>query len=232
MNPNELNWSDGIGHRSRASWLLFVDAKRDRVIRFVSSSIDGVVAVVGTSFTRNGKWSHTTYRLLVADGIRAITGLDGWETGRFVEGLQRAVGASAPIDRWPAVAEALGVSVPAAMEFLRAWRPKAAEALDEVDVKLELFEAQTDADAAAVSEVETVVVSFGSPTRRQREEGFWHAPKAIPGTDEGEVALIASDGGWVAGNVAVHGVSGVVTDVRQSGGYGGGYVAVTVAIRK
>lgn len=230
MSTNELNWSDGIGHRSRASWLLFVDAKRDRITRFVGASIDGVVAVVGTSFKRDGKWSHTTYRLLVADGIRVIDGRDGWETGRFVEGLQSAVSASAPIDRWPSVAEALGVSVPCAMEFLRSWRPKAAEALDEVDARLEQFEEATD--AAAASEVETVVVSFGSPTRRQREEGFWHTPKAIPGTDEGEVALIASDGGWVAGNVAVHGVSGIVTDVRQSGGYGGGYVAVTVAIRR
>ena len=53
-----------------------------------------------------------------------------------MEGLRSSVGFKTPIDTWADVANALGVSVPSAMEFLKGWRPKAAQALDDVDAQL------------------------------------------------------------------------------------------------
>lgn len=82
-------WSDQMGHRGRGAWLLLVDSE-GHIHRFTGENILGVCAVVGTDYKKAGKWSHTTYRLELAPGVRAIAGRDGWETGRFVEGLGAA----------------------------------------------------------------------------------------------------------------------------------------------
>jgi hypothetical protein len=224
LSTTTINYSDGIGSRSRRPFLLFI--RGEEVIGFRGENIPGVMVVRGTDYTKNGKWSQTTYRLELADGFRHISGRDGWETGRFVEGLRSAVGGSA-IDTWADVANALGVSVPAAMTFLRSWRPEAAEALDKVDEALsELDDAAVAADAE--SDTQTVVVSFGSPTRRARADGFWTNPKAIPGG--GELRLIDAEKGWTLENVAVHGITGKVLSTTHASGHGGGYVSVTVAV--
>lgn len=221
---SNITYSDGIGSRGRRPFLLFV--RGEEIVNFRGENIPGIVVVRGTDFTKNGKWSHTTYRLELAECIRHIAGRDGWETGRFVEGLRSAVGGSA-IDTWADVANALGVSVPAAMTFLRSWRPKAAEALDKVDEALSELD---DAAEAVETEADTkiVVVSFGSPTRCARAEGFWTNPKSIPAG--GELRLIDTEKGWAAENIAVHGVTGKVLSATHASGHGGGYVSVTVAV--
>jgi hypothetical protein len=132
-----IEWSDGIGHRSRRAWLLLL--KGDEITLFQGENLPGVCVVRGTDYTKNGKWSHTTYRIQLADGVRAISGNDGWETSRFVEGLGAACQVKTP-DTWEEVSKTLGVSTPSAMGFLRSWRPKAAEKLDEVEEALRLLE--------------------------------------------------------------------------------------------
>jgi hypothetical protein len=132
-----LKWSDEDGPRSRAAWLLLVRA--DEVRAFGGTAIPGWCAVTGSDYTKNGTWSHTTFRLVLAPGVRAIPLRAGWETGRFVEGLAAAVGGD-PVDRWADVARALGVSVEAAQSFLRDWGPKAAERLDAVEADLAALE--------------------------------------------------------------------------------------------
>jgi hypothetical protein len=221
----EFEWSNGIGSRERRAWLLLI--KGERVEVFTGSDVAGVVSIITSSFKKDGKWSKTTYRLGLFPGVRAISGMDGWETGKFIEGLRTAVSA-VKVETWSDVGSALGVSVPAAMAFLRTWRPKAAEELDEVDAKLTALE---DATGDAACEVETVTVSFGAPTRRMREEGYWTSPKSIPGV-EGEVELVDTAGGWTLGNVRVTGCAGQVLSVTHSSGQGGGYVAVVVAVAK
>ena len=72
FNMENISWSDGLGSRSRSPFLLFI--KGDEIIPFDGSDIPGVVVVRGTDYAKNGKWSHTTYRLQLADGIRHIAG--------------------------------------------------------------------------------------------------------------------------------------------------------------
>ncbi len=223
---SNINWSDKIGSRSRKAWLLLV--KGEEVMAFTGQNIPGVAVVRGTSYNKNGKWSHTTYRIELAPGVQAISGKNGWETNKFVEGLASAVRFGGPIDTWADVANALGVSVPSAMEFLRSWRPKAAAALDDVDAALSALDEAAD-EAEAMADTETVVVSFGSPTRRQRAEGFWTNPKSIPNHD-GELRLIDAERGWDKDNITVVGILGTVVSATHSSGHGGGYVSVTVAI--
>ncbi len=217
-----IEWSDQIGSRGRGAWLLFV--KGDEIIPFSGMDIPGVVVVRGTDYTKNGKWSHTTYRLQVADSVRHIAGRNGWETGRFVEGLGSAVGCATP-DTWADTASALGVSVPSTMEFLRAWRPGAAEKLDEVEESLAKLEEVSEQETDSV----IVTVSFGSPTNRAIREGYWEWPKGIPGY-AAEIRLKDSDKGWSEGNITVVGISGTVLSVKHSAGMHGGYYAVSVAV--
>lgn len=218
-----INWSDGIGSRGRNPFLLFV--RGDEVIVFRGQNIPGVVVVRGTDYTKSGKWSHTTYRLELANDVRVISGQDGWETGRFVEGLGSAVGCKTP-DTWADTAKALGVSVPSAMEFLRSWRPKAAEKLDEVEQSLaDLEEASSQQETDSV----IVTVSFGSPTNRAIREGYWESPKGIPGYNA-EIRLKDREQGWAEGNIEVVGISGTILSVKHSAGMHGGYYAVSVAV--
>jgi len=218
-----ITWSDGIGSRGRNPFLIFV--RGDEIIPFAGNDIAGVVVVRGTDYTKNGKWSHTTYRLQLADGIRHIAGRSGWETGRFVEGLGSAVGCSTP-DTWADTAKALGVSVPSAMEFLRSWRPKAADKLDEVEQSLMALE-----EASSQQETDSVIVtvSFGSPSNRAIREGYWESPKGIPDYDA-EIRLKDREQGWNEGNIEIVGISGTILSVKHSSGMHGGYYAVSVAV--
>lgn len=219
----DITWSDQIGSRGRGAWLLFV--RGDEIIPFGGQNIPGVVVVRGTDYEQAGKWSHTTYRLQLADGIREIAGRSGWETGTFVEGLGSAVGCTTP-DTWADTAKALGVSVPSTMEFLRSWRPKAAAKFDEVEQSLaDLEEASSQQETDSV----IVTVSFGSPSNRAIREGYWESPKGIPGHNA-EIRLKDRSRGWAEGNIEVVGVSGTVLSVKHSSGMHGGYYAVSVAV--
>ncbi len=217
-----LKWNDGLGNRMRRPFLLLI--RGDEIIPFNKKTIPGVVVVRGTDAKKAGKWSRTIFRLRLADGIRHIAGFDGWETARFVEGLGSAVGCSTP-DTWAETANALGVSVPSAMKFLRSWRPKAAEELDEVEQSL--IELEEVAEQGTDSEI--VTVSFGSPTNRAIRDGYWESPKAIP-EYEAEIRLADPSGGWTEGNIEVVGISGTVLSVEHSSGMHGGYYAVSVAV--
>ncbi len=217
-----IEWSDEMGSRSRSPFLLFV--KGDAIVAFGGSDIAGVVVVRGTDYKKNGKWSHTTYRLQLADGIRHIAGMSGWETGRFVEGLASAVGCATP-DTWADTAKALGISVPSAMEFLRAWRPKAATKLDEVEQSLAKLEEVSEQETDSV----IVTVSFGSPNNSAIREGYWESPKAIAGY-AAEIRLLDPSKGWAEGNIVVVGISGAILSVKHSSGMHGGYYGVSVAV--
>jgi hypothetical protein len=222
MQNQNIIWSDGMGHRGRSPFLLFI--KGDQVIPFAGSNIPGVAVVLGTDYTKNGKWSHTTYRIQVADGVRHIAGKNGWETGRFSEGLASAVGCATP-DTWPDTAKALGVSVPSAMEFLRSWRPSAAERLDKVEQALAVLEEVSERETDSV----IVTVSFGSPSNRSIQNGYWESPKGIPGY-AAEIRLTDPGVGWMEGNIQVLGIVGTVLSVKHSSGMHGGYYAVSVAV--
>ena len=97
---------------SRHPWLILLPPTGE-VVFFEGTAISGVARVNGSSYSKNGKWSHTTYRLSLAAGVRGVTGWNGWGTNTFAEGLASALG-SGPLDTAEAAAAALGVT-PAAL---------------------------------------------------------------------------------------------------------------------
>lgn len=221
-----MRWNDKQGHRGRGAWLLLVDGQ-GAVHVFAGDTIPGVVAVLGADYAKAGKWSARYYRLQLAPGVRAIAGRDGWETGRFVEGLRDAVNWPAPIDRWVDVANALGVMLSEAERFLREWRPAAAEALDQVERDLETVDTDAGDDGA-----ETVAVSFGHPTNRQMDRGFWRWPVRVLDAEGHEVGHVAAHQGcWDDPQQRPTATGQVrVLALECARGYHGGTVSLRLAV--
>jgi hypothetical protein len=206
-------YSDKLAPRRRGAWGIII-GPGDELELFSGTSVPGKVAVVGYDYEKNGVWSHSTYRLEVAPGVRFLSGYFGFETGTFTEGLRAATGK--PTDRWHEVANALGVSLPVAQDFLRAWLPKAAQKLDQVEADLASLDEESPTGAATVS------ITYGSPTRAERERGFWKWPVRILNEDGQEVGRVSPEG------VA----SGQVRVLKREtlSGHGGGYVSLTLAV--
>lgn len=198
--------------------------KNGKVYPFKGEGIPGVVAIRGTSYRKNGKWSSTTYRLEVASGVRHICGKDGWETGRFAEGLA-SVAKGGPIDLWVEMANALGVTVPAAQEFLRVWRPRAAAVIDAAEAAIEELDEAVETVSDGTAETS---VSFGSPTNRVMRAGFWNWPVTVSlnGETVGSVKP-SEDKGW--SSPLVEGLVRVIESVH-SPGYHGGSVSLRLAV--
>jgi hypothetical protein len=218
-----IAWSNQIGHRGRRKWALLV--ANGKVFPFEGKTVDGVVAVMGTSYEQAGKWSHTTFRLELAPGIRFISGCDGWETGRFLEGLKSATHADVFLDTWPAVANALGVAIPECRRFLEAFSPASVEALDAAEAALE------SVDKAAEGNVAELALSFGGPTRRERDNGYWDWPVIVEDASGLEIGRVVPDNdpcvGWRSPQTL--GPIGLI-GVEKTAGHGGGYVSLRVAV--
>lgn len=208
-----ITWKDKMAPRRRRAWAIVV-GPGDEIELFSGDTIPGKVAVVGRDYKKCGIWSHHIYRLEIAEGVRFIPGHMGFETGTFVEGLRDATGK--PADRWHEVAEALGVTLPVAQEFLRAWLPETAKRLDQVEADLASIDEASPVGAAVIS------VSYGGPTRKQRECGFWEWPVRILDEDGEEVGRV-SPGGEPSGDVKV-------LKWNRIAGHGGGYVSMQLAV--
>ena len=211
-----LTWSDQQGHRNRRAWLLII--YHDTITVFSGQSLPGTVAVVDSRYSKNGKWSHTTYQLELADKVTAIAGTDGWEDGTFREGLAAATGK--PTSRWFDLANTLGVSLTSAQQWLRGWRPKAAEHYDEVETML------ASVGDIAPSGATEISISFGSPTRKLRERGYWSWPISIVTSNGNIVAQLTPEQYQVAGQYGPV----AVTNFSQASGHGGGSVTVKLAV--
>lgn len=193
---------------------------------FTGQDIPGLCSVTWQSYIKNGKWSSTTYRFTLSDSARLITGHEGWGTGTFLEGLQAELHPCPPIERWMDLANALGVSLPEAQRFLRDYRPEEAARIDEVEAALaSMMEAEDRLDR----DVEDITITFGAPTRRQMETGYWEAPVLVllDGQEVGRVTPGGEPSGWLTpvaqGRVAV--LSATHTD-----GHHGGYISLRLQV--
>ena len=208
-----ITYSNRMAPRRRRAWALVI-GPGDEIEEFTGETIPGKVAITGYDFEKCGVWSHSTYRLTVAPGVRFLSGHSGFETGTFVEGLRAAT--HKPTDRWHEVANALGVSLPVAMKFLRSWLPGAAEKLDRVEEDLASLD-ETSAVGAA-----TLTVSYGAPNRKAREQGFWEWPVRILDEDGVEVGRVTADG-EPSGDIKL-------LKRETASGHGGGYVSLMLAV--
>ena len=72
-----LKWNDGMKNRERTPFLFL--NKSGKTVRFSGESIDGMIAIVNSDYTKNGKWSNTDYDLAVANDVDVFEMLEPFE---------------------------------------------------------------------------------------------------------------------------------------------------------
>jgi hypothetical protein len=202
-----------MGSRRRKAWLLLI--KAGTVHEFSGSPIEGVVVIVNKSFTKNGVWSHDTFELALAEGVRFVPGKMGWDNGTFLEGLSAALGTN--IRSWVTLANALNVTMEEAMRFIAKHHTKSGEELNRIERELAALDDVCPEGAAEM------VFTFGSPNRRMREEGWWDWPVVVRQNGNAIAQLTLAETGWVSNHPSVK-----VVRASHGSGRGGGFWTLTV----
>ena len=170
IEASEVSFNDGTGHRGRGIHAYVYC--RNNVYMFRGDSIPGVCVVKSTDYTQNGKWSNTTYSILLAPGFKFSSKRSDWESGRKIDDVTNV----------ESMIEQLGiegVTRPAAVNFLMenyggAWFRHC----DFLEAREALFD-------KGVSETMEYVYSRQSGTRRQGvrhlliDGEFWHEQYAL-----------------------------------------------------
>jgi hypothetical protein len=204
----EYQYNDGRRPGGRKPRLYL--AKGAQIAKFEGSNIAGFCAIAREKFTKNGNFSNTTFDLILAPGVRPLYFLSPLH-GTWCDTL----------GSWAEVAQELGLPVEVAQQIIREEYPPTASRLDEV----EKFVASLGQDA----EVEKVVVTFGSPTRRQSREGYWSQPKFGKTTDGRRVVVQPGPKGWGEA-VAVEPEGARVVGCRHSPAMHGGIWSIEIMI--
>lgn len=186
--------------------------------KFAGSNIPGFCAIAAQEHEKNGKWSNTTYHLMLAPGVRAL---------HFVSPMHGVWGDN--LASWGEVAQKLGLPVEEAQRIVRAEYPRTGERLD----KVEAFALEAEAAGGAA---EIVVVSFGAPTNKQAAQGYWSEPQTGLTSDGREVILRpdASIQGWSGAGwgkpIVVEPPGAKVVSVQHQPGMHGGYWTINVMV--
>jgi len=210
---SSYSYNDGLCPGGRKPRLYL--AKAGEVRKFTGENISGFCAIATSSYNKNGKWSCTEYTINLATGVRPLY---------FLSPLHGTWGDD--LASWGEVAETLGLPVDVAQMLIRSEYSGTAERLD----KLEEFALAAEAEG---NETETVIISFGSPTNRARQEGYWDAPKSAQ-TTNGQKVTVKPDQGqygpdWDKPSV-VEPVGAKILSSRHQPGMHGGYWTIEVAV--
>jgi hypothetical protein len=82
VNEGVISYNDGMGHRSRYPMLLLY--VKNHIFEFTGSNIPGVCVVESKDYSKNGKWSNTTYSIRLAAGVKSSALMQDWNSGRYV----------------------------------------------------------------------------------------------------------------------------------------------------
>jgi len=207
-------YNDGLESGSRRPRLYLT--KAGKAVKFLGENIEGYCVIASSQYKKNGKWSNTTYQLELAPGVKPLS---------FLSPLHGTWGDN--FTSWGEVAENLGLPIEVAREVVGMEYPKTEERLDEVEKFALDLEAQGE-------EMETVVISFGSPSNRAIREGYWSESK-FGQTSNGVVVEVVPTNpdsqypDW--NNPTVTQPQGAkIISSKHSSGMHGGYWAVEVAV--
>jgi hypothetical protein len=208
---NTYKYNDGKQPGGRRPRLYL--ARGTDVVRFDGQPIPGFCTIQRERHEPNGKWSNTTYELLLAPGVRPLY---------FLSPLHGIWGEE--FATWGQVAAALGLPVDKAREIVLAEYPKTAARLDDV----ERFATEAEQNGHAV---ETVIVSFGAPTRREMDAGYWDKPKSAVTSDGRKVTIAPGPAPrWWAEPIVVEPEGARIISSRHTPGMHGGYWGIEVAV--
>ena len=69
----EKKWNDGLEVGGRRPKLFVIDP-HGKITLFRGENIEKILVIVGEDYTKNGKWSCSTFHFLVGEGVVAV----GW----------------------------------------------------------------------------------------------------------------------------------------------------------
>ncbi len=225
QSHSTLTWSNKLGPRKRRPYLLVI---RDGAIAtFAGETIPGVLAVASRMSKQDGTWSHTTYELRVAPGVRTLAVREHFETGSLVDGVAHAT--SQRVTDWSSFAAALGVTVAAARAWAQSTRPQIVERLDKVEAEI------AEVEDAVADDSATLDVSVGGYSRRDTEGGAWLRPIVIEDATGEEVARLLPEDqkyGWQQDGFRVMPADAPVRVLSSThtGGPRGGHRSMRVAV--
>jgi hypothetical protein len=85
-----VSYNDGQGHRDcQISAFIYC---RNNIYKFEGKSIPGIALVESENYTKNGKWSNTTYSIRIADGYKFTSKMDNWDSGRKIDEVHTVEG--------------------------------------------------------------------------------------------------------------------------------------------
>jgi len=180
--------------------------------KFTGGDVPGFAIVASHEYTPAGKWSNTTYRLLLSPGVTPvymISPLHGIWGQDFLS--------------WGEAAAELGVSEAIARQIVAAEYPDTAARLDKI-------EAEFARQAELGPEPEVVIIHFGCPSGRMIRNEFWDDPKSGE-TSDGRVVTVVKDAkkGWYAPHV-IEPNGAVIVGVKHTPGMHGGWYEVQVLV--
>lgn len=206
-------YNDGLRHGSRRPRLYLT--KKSEAVKFEGESIEGYCVITASKYQQNGKWSNTTYQLELAPGVKAfelLSPLHGTWGDNFTS--------------WGEVVEYFSLPIQKVKEIVEREYPSLSKRMDSVEKFALELESQGQ-------EMETVVISFGSPTNRAIREGYWSDPKTGQTSDGQKVIIEPSQGeygsGWCKPVVVTPRGARVISS-KHSPGMHGGYWAIEVVV--
>jgi hypothetical protein len=213
----QVIWQKQMDHRGRHPWAVIVC---DGVVYpFMGADIPGICTVTERSAEGDDQ-SNTTYRLTIPDTARFVSGHVGQEVDGFSEGLQWAFHSYGPAEKEAILVDVLGAALPEARRFFRGVHPQEAAHLDKVEVGDDLG-----------GDTEEVTFSFGGPTRRQLNAGYWDAPVVVLLGNE-EVGQVTPGRGLVGWVVPISYGRTLVLSAIHSVGRNGGYFSFRMRVPK
>jgi hypothetical protein len=78
-------YNNGMMSRSRHSKFILFDRRDGSLEIFNGSHIKGKAVVTNSQYTKNGKWSNTTYTIALHDDVVGVRTNQGFESSRYFE---------------------------------------------------------------------------------------------------------------------------------------------------
>jgi|GEM_PF-2218288 hypothetical protein len=160
-------WNNGMGSRSRQSLAVLV-TEDGNVHQFTGMGISGVCGSTELNYTKNGKWSSSTFEVLHRDSTSFVGWSEDWSTGQAFPQASWDAGFAWLAGRAP------GVSLAGFDKFIRERFPKTAERWDdrrraESEFSGSLPLQHAEATAAKLAEIETRLAGEEAFNRQQAE---------------------------------------------------------------
>ena len=177
----------------------------------------GPALLDAVSGPRNGHWTATHFKFAVPDGWGFASILPDWDSGRLFPG-----------STWEECLSTFGQHFPDRVVSPTSFRAVVAQLRWDCADRLTAADASREAiEDSASDDTEILTITYGSPTRREANEGYWDAPILVTLPTGEQVRVVDSNPNWNdrGGRVAI-------LDRTHCSGYHGGTYTVVLSAPK